>query len=125
MKNSTLKIVLIILLIEKIFQHFISAILFLFDLEIGKPEIGPNFNLSNETMALFNIILVPFFIWALISVFQKENIGFSLSIFLGFFDIIAEILFHGIGYFTLSVLIAGFIIYISAKLKNHSEIKES
>ena len=115
-KNSQLKIIIFILILEKIVQHIITSIFFIYTIPgIGTPNIGSNFKLDNNTMTLFNFTYAILFVVAFV-LFLKNNLySLYVIVFLSFLDIFFEFLFHGIGYITVSVVIATFLIILSYK----------
>jgi len=95
------------LVAEKILQHGLSALLFVIDIDgIGKPDIGSRIPLSDPVMAVLNCILMGFFIWGFWNIWKLQIRGLHLVIVLCIFDIIAEFVFHGVGFITVSVVVA-------------------
>ena len=107
-KNSKLvRVVLIILLVEKIIQHLFTAIAFIHDIPgIGTPDIGTRFEISNPVMAMNNAILIPFFVAAIWGIARDRRWAKILVILLAAFDIIAEFVFHGFFFITISVIVS-------------------
>jgi hypothetical protein len=102
-----LKAVINILTIEKIGQHLLTAVFFLFDIPgIGKPDIGPFFSINDEVMALLNLALFGLFLLSIIG--AQRNAGWSLDLVmeLAALDIVLEVLFHGLFFITVSVLVS-------------------
>jgi hypothetical protein len=98
---------IIILTIEKSVQHPLSATFFLIDVKgIGRPDIGPYFNFSNEVMALLNLVLFGTFTLGLLGRIRRAD--WALNIIGGFtaLDILLEIMFHGFFYLTVSVVVS-------------------
>ena len=126
-----LKKIILILLVEKIAQHFLTALFFIHAIPgIGTPDIGSNFTFNNDAMAYFNITYGIFFVVAF-NLFLKNNpYSLHLVVILSFLDIILEFLFHGIGYITVSVIICTILIILiykeySLKTKINSKHKKS
>ena len=112
MKDPRLiKATITILTIEKIGQHLLTAGFFLIDVPgIGKPDIGPFFNISDEVMALLNLILFGLFLLGFIGVQRKSRWGLDLVMELAALDIVLEVLFHGLFFITVSVLVSAILI---------------
>jgi len=99
------------LVAEKILQHGFTAVLFAVDIEgVAKPDFGNRIPLSDPVMAVLNCIVMCFFIWGLWDIWKLRTRGLNLVIILGLFDIAAELVFHGFGFITVSVIVAVFLI---------------
>jgi hypothetical protein len=97
----------IVLVIEKVIQHVLTAFFFLFETEgIGTPDIGPWIQLSDSVMAILNIVYASLFVLALLLIREKLTIGLDVALVLAVLDIVFEFIFHGIGYITVSVVVA-------------------
>lgn len=106
-----LKLLVFLLIIEKIAQHFITAYFFAFG-DI-KPDIGTKVNVDDNTMAIFNSIYTLLFIISLIAFLISLNYRLSIVIALAALDIILEFIFHGFGFITISVLVSIILIIFS------------
>jgi len=98
---------------EKAVQHLLTAIFFIVDIPgIGKPDIGTNISLSYGLMALSNLILFGAFSIGLIG--RLRDIGWALRLIGGLaaLDIVLEIVFHGLFYLTVSVLVSTLLIIL-------------
>ena len=106
--SKWVKILVGVLIIEKITQHILTMLFFIIDIEgIGKPDIGSTFDLSDSTMAFLNLLYAILFLIALIPIkreYQKAKIGLNVAIFISIVDIVSEFLFHGFGFITVSVI---------------------
>lgn len=105
--NLIIKLVVIFLIIEKVTQHTLTAFFFLFGIEgIGTPDIGPWIQMSSSMMAILNIVYAGLFVLALLLIREKLSLGLNMALVLSVSDIIFEFTFHGIGYITISVVVA-------------------
>ena len=102
-----LKLLVFLLIIEKIAQHFITAYFFAFG------DIGTKVNVDDNTMAIFNSIYTLLFIISLIAFLISLNYRLSIVIALAALDIILEFIFHGFGFITISVLVSIILIIFS------------
>lgn len=115
-QNSLFKKIILLLLIEKMIQHFMTALFFIYTIPgIGTPDIGPNFPFTNNTMAFLNIIYGILFILSFILYLKNNSYSLQVIVILSSLDIFLEFLFHGIGYLTVSVLIATILIILGYK----------
>ena len=81
-KRSPLEALIIILTLEKSAQHLLTALFFVDDVPgIGKPDIGPNFNISSEVMALLNLVLFGTFFTG--SLRQNQGRWMGVEAYLG------------------------------------------
>jgi hypothetical protein len=98
---------ILVLTIEKMVQHLLTAIFFLFDIPgIGRPEIGSTFKLSDATMVVLNIIVSVLFALGFWGRLQSKKWHRPLLIGLAILDILAEFVFHGFFFITVSVIVA-------------------
>jgi len=119
MKQKTISLIVLGLVVEKILQHGLTALLFVINIDgIGKPDIGNRIPLSDTSMAVLNCILMGFFIWSFWDIWKLRTRGLHLVIILSLFDIVAEFVFHGFGFITVSVIIAILIIGFAFALKS-------
>ncbi len=115
-QDTLLKKIILILLIEKIAQHFLTALFFLITIDgIGTPDIGSNFSFNNETMAFFNFIYGLLFVLSFVLYFKNNPYSFYLIIILSFLDIVLEFFFHNIGFITVSVIVCTVLIILVYK----------
>lgn len=106
-----LKYFILFLGIEKIIQHALSAVFFIYSLDgMRIPDIGTLISVSNSVMAILNAALALLFVLAFIGFVKKQRTGLYLFAVLAVFDIVAEFVFHGIGFITVSVIVAALII---------------
>jgi hypothetical protein len=106
-----LEALITLLTIEKTAQHLISAIAFIVDVPgVGKPDIGPYFTLSNEVMALLNLIYFALFLVGLLGEIRLSGWAFSMVGGLAAIDILFEVIFHGLFYLTVSVIVSTLLI---------------
>lgn len=107
MKEKTTKIVLFILLAEKIVQHLYTAAIFLANgSKLGTIDINPYMGMGNGALAICNIILALLLIFAFYSILQNRRIYLPIIISVAVFDILAEFIFHGFFFITVSVITA-------------------
>jgi hypothetical protein len=111
-----------ILVIEKILQHSLTALFFVVMIPgIGTPDIGPYFNFENNIMAIFNSLYCIFFGISLIEIKRRKERGIHLIISLAALDIVLEVIFHGLGYITISVLVSTILIIVLVKTTGRKE----
>jgi hypothetical protein len=88
-------------------QHLLTAVFFVVDVPaIGRPDIGPTFQLSDVSMAVLNLIVFFLFglsFWGRLRGSQWHK---PLLVGLALFDILAEFIFHGFFFITVSVIVA-------------------
>jgi hypothetical protein len=102
-----LKYLLRVLTLEKIVQHSLSAVFFLFDVPgIGKPDVGSVFHLSYSVMAALNILMSVGFMFGFVGVVEMAGRGVWLVGGLAVLDVLLELVFHGFGYLTVSVVVS-------------------
>ena len=105
--HRAIHIGILALTIEKMAQHLFTAVFFIVDIPgIGRPDIGPNFQWSNITLFLLNVIVLILFGLGLWGRLQNQGWHRSLLAWLAVFDILAEFVFHGFFYITVSVIVA-------------------
>ena len=118
MEPKTIVRILLLLAAEKVLQHGLSALLFAVSIDwIGKPDIGNLIPLSDPAMTMLNLIVMGFFIWAFYDIWKLRMRGLKLAIMFSLFDIAAEVAFHGIGFLTVSVVVAMIIIGLACFLR--------
>jgi hypothetical protein len=107
-KNSKIiHIGILVLTFEKMLQHLLTAIFFLIDNPgIGRPDIGPTFQFSDATMAVLNVIVFILFGLGFWGRLQGKGWHRPLLIGLAAFDILAEFVFHGFFFITVSVIVS-------------------
>jgi hypothetical protein len=89
------------------FQHLLTVVFFVVDIPgIGRPDIGPTFQFSNATMAVLNVIVFILFGLGFWGRLQGKEWHRSLIIGLAIFDILAEFVFHGFFFITVSVIVS-------------------
>ena len=104
---KTIDIGIFLLTVEKMLQHLLTAFFFAFNIPgIGRPDIGPNFQWSNTTLVLLNVIVLILFGLGLWGRLQSQGWHRPLLVWLAVFDILAEFVFHGFFYITVSVIVA-------------------
>jgi low temperature requirement protein LtrA len=103
--------IITLLTIEKTAQHLISAIAFIVDVPgVGQPDIGPYFTLSNEVMASLSLIYFALFLVGLLGEIRRSGWAFSIVGGLAALDILLEVIFHGLFYVTVSVIVSTLLI---------------
>ena len=119
MKQKAIFWIVLGFVVEKILQHGLSALFFAINIDwIGTPDIGNRIPLSDPVMAVLNCIVMGFFIWGFWDIWKLRIRGLHLAIILSVFDIIAEFVFHGFGFVTISVIVAMFLIGFAFTLKS-------
>ena len=119
MKQKIIFWIVLGLVVEKILQHGLTAFFFVINIDgIGKPDIGNRIPLSDPVMAVLNCIVMGFFIWGFWDIWKLRIRGLHLAIILSLFDIIAEFVFHGFVFITISVIVAIFLIGFALVLKS-------
>lgn len=113
-KNSKLiQVILVLLLVEKIIQHGLTAVAFLIAIPgVGSPDIGTKLDISDPVMGVMNAILVALFGFALWGIAADKPWNKTLILSLAVFDIAAEFIFHGLFFITFSVLGAAILIIL-------------
>ena len=98
---------ILLLAFEKTLQHLLTAVFFVVDIPgIGRPDIGPTFRFSDGTMVVLNLIVFILFalgVWGRLRELQWHR---PLLAGLALFDIVAEFVFHGFFFITVSVIVA-------------------
>jgi hypothetical protein len=111
--NKVIQIIFILLLVEKIIQHALTALAFSIAIPgIGTPDIGTRFDISNPVMEISNLILAALFGCAILGIVTNRQWSRGLIFFLAVFDIAAEFIFHGLFFITISVLGAAILIIL-------------
>jgi len=119
MKQKIIFWIVLGLVVEKILQHGLTALFFVININgIGKPDIGNRIPLSDPVVAVLNCIVMGFFIWGFSDIWKSRIRGLHLAIMLSLFDIIAEFVFHGFVFITISVIVAAFLIGFALVLKS-------
>jgi hypothetical protein len=107
MDRSVIRIGILLLIFEKLAQHLLTAVFFVVDLPgIGRPDIGPTFQLNDVSMAVLNLILLILFGISLWGRLRGSQWHKPLLVGLALFDILAEFIFHGFFFITVSVIVA-------------------
>jgi hypothetical protein len=97
---------ILLLAFEKTLQHLLTALFFLVDIPgIGRPDIGPTFQFSDATMVVLNAIVCILFALGLWGRLSGEKWHRPLLIGMSLFDILAEFVFHGFFFITVSVIV--------------------
>jgi hypothetical protein len=113
-KQKILIILLYILIIEKALQHLLTALFFIVNIPgIGTPNIGTNFQINNNVMALLNFVYFAFFVLGITGVIKKKDWAIKLIIALALLDIILEFIFHHFFFITTSVIVSTILVIIS------------
>ena len=106
-KHKVIHISILVLTFEKMLQHLLTAVFFVVDIPgIGRPDIGPTFQFSDATMAILNVIVFILFVLGFWGRLQNREWHRSLLIGLAVFDILAEFIFHGFFFITVSVIVS-------------------
>ena len=105
--HKVLHLGILLLTIEKMLQHLFTAVFFAVDIPgIGRPDIGPTFQLSDATLVVLNLLVFILFGLGFWSRLQGKGWHRPLLVSLALFDILAEFVFHGFFYITVSVIVA-------------------
>ena len=111
MKRKIIFWIILVLVAEKILQHGLTALFFVINIDgIGKPDIGNRIPLTDPVIAVLNCIVMGFFMWGFWEIWKLRIRGLHLVIVLSLFDIIAEFVFHGFGFITVSTIVATLLI---------------
>ena len=106
-KRKIIHIGILLLTFEKMLQHLLTAVFFAVDIPgIGRPDIGSTFQLSDATMAVLNVIVFVLFGLGFWGRLQNQKWHRPLLVGLAVFDILAEFVFHGFFFITVSVIVA-------------------
>ena len=109
--DAILNLFIILFSIEKTLQHLLTAVFFAVDIPgIGTPDIGPNFQISSQTMVVLNILYFGLFVVGLTGYLKRKQWGFTLLLFLASLDILLEFVFHGFFHITISVIVSTMLI---------------
>lgn len=107
MNRRVIQIGILLLTFEKMLQHLLTAVFFVVDVPaIGRPDIGPTFQLSDVSMAALNLIVLILFGISLWGRLRGSQWHKPLLAGLALFDILAEFIFHGFFFITVSVIVA-------------------
>ena len=121
--HRAIHIGILALTIEKMAQHLFTAVFFIVDIPgIGRPDIGPNFQWSNITLFLLNVIVLILFGLGLWGRLQSQGWHRPLLVWLALFDILAEFVFHGFFYITVSVIVAVLLLLLLQLERGHRQI---
>jgi hypothetical protein len=105
--HKIIHIGILLLTVEKMLQHLLTAVFFAFNIPgIGRPEIGPTFDLSDTTMVVLNLIVFILFGMGFWGRLRGNLWHRPLLVGLALFDILAEFIFHGFFYITISVIVS-------------------
>ena len=107
--------VILILALEKVLQHVITAALFATPW-LAKPNIGTRFDFSSSTMTVLNLGMAAGFGWGTFRFMRFQRGGLAFIIGLAALDIVFEAAFHAIGFITVSVLVSTAILLTSWRL---------
>ena len=120
----------ILLSVEKILQHLITALLFVVEVKsLGKPDIGEKIQINDVNMAWLNLAFALLFALGLFLFFKGNVYGIRMICWMAFADIVLEFIFHGIGFITISVIVSSILVFLglfrqklSVAVKNSSPI---
>jgi hypothetical protein len=105
--RKVIHIGILVLTFEKMLQHLLTAAFFAVDIPgIGRPDIGPTFQLSDATMVALNIIVFVLFALGFWGRLRSQRWHRPLLVGLNVFDILAEFVFHGFFFITVSVIVS-------------------
>ena len=108
---NILRAVIILSGIEKMLQHALTAVFFLFTIPgIGTPDTGPYFVIDNTTMAILNIAMFLVFAIGLYGFYRESGWGLPLVAVPAAADIVFEFVFHGLFFITVSVIVSTFLV---------------
>ena len=104
---------ILLLTFEKTVQHLLTAVFFVVDIPgIGRPDIGSTFQLSDATMVVLNVIVFVLFGLGFWGRLQGKGWHRPLLVGLAVFDILAEFVFHGFFFITVSVIVAAILLVL-------------
>ena len=106
-KLPNIHIGILALTFEKMLQHLLTAVFFAIAIPgIGRPNIGSTFQLGDATMVFLNFIVFILFGLSFWGRLRGESWHRPLLVGLALFDILAEFVFHGFFYITVSVIVS-------------------
>ena len=112
-KLTVIHISILVLTFEKMLQHLLTAVFFVVDIPgIGRPDIGPTFQFSDATMAVLNLIVFVLFGASFWGRLQGKGWHKPLLVSLAIFDILAEFIFHGFFFITISVIVSAVLLVL-------------
>ena len=112
-KHKVIHISILVLTFEKMLQHLLTAVFFVVDIPgIGRPDIGPTFQFSDATMAVLNLIVFVLFGASFWGRLQGKGWHKPLLVSLAIFDILAEFVFHGFFFITISVIVSAVLLVL-------------
>ena len=112
-KHKVIHISILVLTFEKMLQHLLTAVFFVVDIPgIGRPDIGPTFQFSDATMAVLNLIVFVLFGASFWGRLQGKGWHKPLLVSLAIFDILAEFIFHGFFFITISVIVSAVLLVL-------------
>jgi hypothetical protein len=113
-RRKTIFWIVLGMVFEKILQHSLTAAFLLVSIDrVTKPNIGNRIPLTDPVMAVLNLIVMGFFVWGFWDIRKYRLGGLQLAVIFSFFDIVAEFVFHGFGFITISVVVAIFLIVLA------------
>ena len=111
--HKIIHIGILVLTFEKMLQHLLTAIFFVVDIPgLGRPDIGPTFQFSDATMTVLNIIVFILFGLSFVGRLQGQGWHRPLLVGLNVFDILAEFVFHGFFFITISVIVSAVLLVL-------------
>lgn len=106
-----LKWVIILATIEKMLQHSLTAVFFVFSVpSIGTPDNGTRFVFDNPTMAMLNLLMVLLFVAGFYGFLKNFSWGIWLVAVPAAADIVLEFMFHGLFFVTVSVIVSAVLV---------------
>ncbi|HEX9262349.1 MAG TPA: hypothetical protein VF893_07455 [Candidatus Bathyarchaeia archaeon] len=100
MKQKAIFWIVLALVTEKILQHGLTALLFAVNIGgIGKLDAGHLAFVGDPVMAVLNLIVMGFFVWGFWDIWKLRSRGLHLAILFSVFDIVAEFVIHGFGFY--------------------------
>lgn len=111
--NKLIQVILILLLVEKVIQHGLTAMAFFIAIPgIGPPDIGTKLYISDPVMGVMNAVLVALFGCAIWGIAADKPWSKTLILSLAVFDIAVEFILHGLFFITFSVIGAAILIIL-------------
>ena len=125
-KNSPAESLFLILSLEKIAQHGLTALMFALPWAgIPKPDIGSTIHLGYAAMARLNLAYTLALILGVYLLANAPLSGKRILVFMALLDIVLEFVFHGLGFITVSVIVSAMLVGLSFFIKNEKRAPAS
>lgn len=119
--SNRARIWIIVLTVEKLLQHGLTAIFFAVDIPgIGIPTIGNRFALTTPVMVLLNAGYFFAMAIGLAQFLKRRPMGLQLIAALAALDIILEFLFHHFFFITVSVIVSTALLIVASRVRRRT-----